>query len=259
MLRKLWLWFSIWHGWSVHGERSGEKYKDPRTGRLLGTRIDDPLLQISGVRWGQTSLDDSTAPLAVYLTPGAFLERFRQSPQVLQHFGRLRILSEIPSGKPSGEWAKCVGAALQQLWRQWAKRAKIGSVGEDNRPTVLGLTFTRRLLFDVFPPTRHPVQRILSDPKAAARARRYWDAAMRELRRRGVVGHWKSKGTLPRERGRDGRLRMCDGWQEAWLDEPLDIRPGALGTRAMARIRKSVVCAAGARRRRGKLTAGAQP
>lgn len=234
------------------GTRCAEPRALPRrkNREILETAISAPLVRITGTEWGQLSFDNGSPPVLIYLTPGAFLERFRQNPQVLQYLGELGILSEIPGGKVSGEWAKCVGVALWQLYRQRAKDAIVGHVGDSNRPTVRGVFLTRRMLFGVFPPTRHSVERILVDPKSAHRVRGYWEAAMRELRTRGVVRSWRSREPLPTEPRLAGSGRMPSGWQEQWLDEQLDIRLADDSARAVIEIRRKAAQTLRARRRR---------
>ena len=75
--RRLYEWLIIWDGVSIHGARSSEKYIHPITGKEIATTIRDPLIRIMGRRFGQESFDNSEPPLAVYIAPGAFLDKFR--------------------------------------------------------------------------------------------------------------------------------------------------------------------------------------
>jgi hypothetical protein len=47
------------------------------------------------------------------------------------------------------------------------------------------------------------------------------------LRKRGLIGYYKELKEAPVRR---------KGWQEAWLDQPLDVRPGAEGTAGVLTI-----------------------
>ena len=251
MLRDLAAWFTAWDGFSVHGTRSGERYVDPRTGLPVDTTIDDPLFRITGRRYGQRSFDNSEPPLAIYITPGAFLQRFRGMPGVLQYFGELQTLTQIKSGKASGEWAFCIGSSLRQLWRQLgSSRAIVAQVGEDKHDTIRGLIFTRRQIFTINPPTKYPVEEMLADSKVAARARQYWEDAIRELKQLSEISYYREVEALPTEAGPGGRPRLRESWQEAWLTQPLEIRPGKDGTAAIVEINRKALTARKTRTRK---------
>jgi hypothetical protein len=158
-----------------------------------------------------------------------WLARWRGNRAVLQDFGNLLAISEIPIGKPSGAWARAIGWALQQLWREQATRATYGRAGDDHRTTVRFESFTRRQLLDLFPP-RPSVHDVLSSANPV-RAIAYWDAAIVELRDRGVISHYAGS--------RDWSNRPRKGWSDLWLDEPLDVRPSSDGVTALATIATS--------------------
>jgi hypothetical protein len=163
----------------------------------------------------QETFDAGTAPLAVTLQAAPWLARWCGNRAVLQDFGNLLAISEIPIGKPSGAWARAIGWALQQFWREQATHATYGHAGEDHRRTVQFKPFIRRQLLELFPPkpTVHDVLAGLHP----SRAIEYWDVALTELRARGVDGHYAGS--------RDWAKRPRQGWADLWLDEPLDIRP----------------------------------
>ncbi len=48
------------------------------------------------------------------------------------------------------------------------------------------------------------------------RAKEYWESAIEILKKEEVIGIYREIKPLPEER---------EGWQDAWLDQPLDIRP----------------------------------
>ena len=100
--------------------------------------------------------------------------------------------------------------------------------------------FTRRKLLDLFPP--QPTVDELLQGVHPGRAKQYWRDAMDLLQQQDVVGYYHE--LEPLKAGRQA-------WADAWLDQPLDIRPSEDGTNAIAEIaghaRKS-------KRRRAKAT-----
>ncbi|HEX2950879.1 MAG TPA: hypothetical protein VHV83_15155 [Armatimonadota bacterium] len=229
MRRRIWLWLTYFDGMKVIGRRPG-RYRDPNTGRELNLTSVDALLRITGTRLpSQCTLDGTDIPIEVTITAGPWLDQYRGNRQVLSDFGNIRNIAAIPAGKPSGAWAQSIGLALYQRWRERATRAEVGYVGEDNHPTVRGQHFTRRDLLGLFRCDPY-VEDVLSS-KNPSRARQYWNDAIQELKLSNVIGYYREVEPLPQER---------QGWQERWLDQPLDIRPAQDGTQAIAEIARSV-------------------
>jgi hypothetical protein len=226
MRRTLWRWLLLFHSMPVIGKRRGQ-YRDPLTKQSLDLAILDPLLHVSPTRFPpQHALDDSEPPLEVSLKAGPWLERFRGNRQVLSDFGDVRRIAAIPAGKPAGAWAQAVGLALQQRWRERASRATVARAGDDGHATVrLDPAFTRRDLLGLFR-CAPDVEEILRG-KNPSRARQYWRETIALLREARIVGFYRERETLPLPR---------QGWQQAWLDQPLDIRPAADGSQAAAAI-----------------------
>lgn len=203
---------------SLHGKRVG-KYKDPMTGETIDLSVNSKLLNLSETYYKpaeQGSLYRTEAPIRVTLQGGPFIEKFRDNEKVLQYFGNVRKLTELPIGKPSGQWALSIGLALQQLWREQARHASVERVGEDKHETVaFKYPFTRFQILDLYRPETW-VEDVLSSTNPQ-RAQDYWKEAVRLLKGRGVIGHYREIGVQRTAR---------KGWQNFWLHEQqLDVRP----------------------------------
>lgn len=215
--RKVWRWLLLFDSLTVHGKRPG-RYRDRLTNQWLDLTSADALIKLTGTR-GPTQLafDNSTPPVEVSWVAGPWLDRFRHDKRVLQFIGDIYKIAAIPGGRPSGAWAKSVGLALNQLWREQAKWAQFGHCGDDNRPTIsFDYSFTRYDLLDMF--RAQPWAGEILDSSNPHRADRYWREAIKILKRVGMISYCepKNKLNIPRRRS---------GWQEAWFQEELDIRP----------------------------------
>jgi hypothetical protein len=178
----------------------------------------------------QPAFDNSSPPIEVSWVVGPWLDRFRDNKQVLQFFGEVDKLAAIPAGKPTGTWAQSIGLALNQLWRERARRATATRAGENNRLTVIfDVPFTRYELLDMFRAAPWVEDILYGDNPS--RAQQYWDGAIRILKRGGVINHYKEKS---RQITPQRRL----GWQEDWLHQELDIRPKDEWVRAVADLAK---------------------
>jgi hypothetical protein len=221
--RKVWRWLLFFDSLAVIGARPGT-WKEPAPKGQKGDRMPreklvsrDPLLRIVGTRdTEQGSFDKSEPPKEVSLVPGEWLMQFHGDRRFLAEFGDVLNIASIARGKPSGAWAACIGFMLQQLWREEASHAKRNRVGEEKHETLAYRAFTRRELLTGTLRSGHDINEILSDPKSSHRAREYWTGAIKELKRRGIIGHYA-----------EGNAPSHDDWREAWLDQPLYIRPKA--------------------------------
>lgn len=236
--RKLvWHWLKLASRCQVMGERKG-KFVDRETGKRLNLESRSPLISITEIAIAkQPSLDSSEVPVEVEIVAGAFLARFRTNRKILTDLANVRKIANIPAGTPSGALAQSAGMALHQLWREQADDAVVNiRTGEDNHLTVrTRKPLTRRKIFSLFPPNPPLEERLASkDPQ---RAKRYCEEAFDLLREHEIIGYWKALEPLPKQR---------KGWQEAWLDQPLDIRATPEVMKRIAEI------AAGGRRYRKK-------
>ncbi len=214
MRQRVWHWIAVFVSTEVIGCRPG-RYTDPTSKQILDMTSRDPILVIAGRRMPvQLASDDSQPPLEVTFGAGAWLDPLRGNRQVLSYFGNVRKLAVIPPGQTSGKWARALGLALQQCWRERASRAHVSRVGEDNHITIYSGPVTRRQLLTIFTPDPSADEILSSEhPK---RAQTYWDQAIRLLKNQGIIGHYRELATLGTER---------KGWAGPWLDQPLDIRP----------------------------------
>jgi hypothetical protein len=243
----VWRWMLLFDSLAVIGARPGT-WREPRNGDSKREKIDpsklhskDALLKIIGTRENeQGTFDNSEPPKEVSFVAGPWVNQWRGNREILSQFGNVRAIAAIPRGKPSGAWAACVGFALQQKWREQAAKTPITRItkGEKKLATQKFAAFTRRKLLAQLWRSDVDPQEILngSDP---SRAKEYWDAAIKLLQENGVIGYYKEVKALKEER---------QGWQDEWLDQPLDIRPTGDNRKDAMKINKSATAA----RKRGR-------
>jgi len=214
MRAQVWYWHVIWNSTPVIGARR-RTYTDRDTHQKIPTVSREPLLLIRSTQLPEQRAFDATAvPLEVTMEAGEPLEAQRANPELRAVWGSVRKLSGIPGKQASGAWAQAIGLALFQRWREEASRAEVRRVGEDNHVTVKFAPFTRRQLLTLFPPDP-TLDHVLSDQRQR-RAVMYWNGAIKMLKKRKVIGFFQEPVFQPPSR---------QGWTDAWLDEPLDIRP----------------------------------
>ena len=104
--------------------------------------------------------------------------------------------------------------------------------------------FTRRELLDYLNPEPHYAD-VLAGPNPS-RAVGYWNDAIALLRQQGIIGAAESDyvehGPAPWRKPKDwpkGKPFKPQGWGDAWLDEPLTIRPGPAGQVALQDVKAS--------------------
>lgn len=203
MRRDLWGRLRFLDGLTVWGARKGT-YRDPVTRKQVPIESRDPLFMIAGTMWPeQRTLDGSEIPLSVSFAAGAFLAQFKGRPDVLQTYGDYQRLAAIAGEKPSGAWARSIGLALTQRWRE---RASYGGV----------MTFTVDYLLGQFPPAPTADEVLASaNPK---RARKYLADALARLKQAGVIAGYTlpDEDTLPRT-----------GWAAVWRAWTVTITPPA--------------------------------
>jgi hypothetical protein len=222
----------------VIGKRPG-RYRDPRTKELIDLVSVDAFIKITGKRLAnRAAANGSQVPHDVSFVAGPWLEQYRGNRQVLSDFGDVLRIAAIPAGKPGGAWAQSVGLALNQRWRERAHEADTHRVGEDRHLTVRFRPFTRRDLLGLFAPSP-TVDDVLCGPNPK-RAQTYWDEAIKLLKQERLIGYYHE--LKPIKAGRQG-------WRDAWLNQPLDVRPTAGEREATAEIAGKATTA---RRRRGR-------
>jgi hypothetical protein len=216
---KVWRTLLLFDSLAIIGARSGTwrepgsagEKRDKMAAEKLISR--DALFRIIGTQETQGSFDKSEPPKEVSLVPGEWLMQFHGNREILSEFGDVLKIAAIPRGQAAGNWAACVGLMLNQIWRERAARATRKRAGQGE--TLDFGTFTRRQLLEKTLRSDHDVSELLEDPKGRGdRVREYWKAAIRKLKKVGIIGHY-SEGDEPAH----------EDWRERWLDQPLDIRP----------------------------------
>jgi hypothetical protein len=250
---KVWRWMLLFDSLAVIGARRGT-WREPRDGDKKREKIDpaklqsqDALLKIIGTRaTEQGTFDNSAPPEEVSFVAGPWVNQFRGNREILSQFGNVRAVAAIPRGKPSGAWAACVGFALQQKWREQAAKTPITRITKNDKKlaTQKFAPFTRRKLLSQLWRSDVAPEAIL-DGDHPSYAKDYWDAAMGLLKENGVIGYYKEVQPLK---------TTGYGWQDEWLDQPLDIRPAGETRKDAMKISQS----ASAAKRRGRPKAKAQ-
>ena len=263
---RAWVWDTIRTILAIrlYGTRAGV-YKDPNTKKLIDlTFRGEPFIVLSpGARMfaqGQHSFwPDSDIPVTVGFTMGAWGKAIRKNQAaILAHFGKLDDVLSIPAGKPAGAWAQVILFNLNQKWREKAKDVRVTTHtrtdgnGTDRKviATRWPHAFTRRqLLCDLCPPAAEFSVMDMLNGNKPIRAKKYWNAAIKILQTEGLISYYKELEALPK--GTDGKPKR-KGWQDDWLDQPLDIRPNEDGKKAAIEIKTSHQKALTARKRKPK-------
>jgi len=247
--REVWRAVRIFDALTIVGRHLG-RYKTRDTKEVLDVALPaaEALIKITRVVPGQLSSDGSAPPAYFSYVCGPWIEAVRGDRRLMTDFGNVMRLAAIPSGQPSGAWAKSIGLNLNQRWREWAHEAQVRHVGDVNRLTVrFAKAFTRRdlLLGESLYRASPDVEGIFKS-RNPARARKFWDGAISILKESGVdlIGH-----CAPIEPARTGR----QGWQDEWLDQPFDIRPTQQSMRDVAELAQAN---AQATRRRARQSQG---
>jgi hypothetical protein len=178
-----------------------------------------PMLVITGI----SAQDGRDVPNVVAFTVGDWFAPSLSSNRDYPYLGNLQVLAKIPARQPSGAWARRIGLALLQRWREEAQRAEVREVGENRRLTARFPPVTRRELFEELPLAPDPFE-ILGghNPK---RARDYWEGAITWLYRVRFISR-NVPHARPQTHDPKKKPQMTSrGWKEAWLNEPLDLRP----------------------------------
>ena len=222
--REVWQTFQLFGNMDAIGRRAGV-WRDRKTNKLIETDIIEPLIQVGYEIPSGTNLP----PVRVSLRAGQWLERFIGNRRMLQEYGNILKLTQLPAGQPSGAWAQAIGLALNQLWREQSSYAEITRPGGD-RQSVRFKPFTRRQLFDIFTPSLSPYELLSGDnPK---RAIEYWNDAIKKLKP-GIIGYYKE--LTPKIMPKSGLT--AGAWRDKWLEQPLDIRPAEASQQDTIKIR----------------------
>jgi hypothetical protein len=199
----------------VIGRRSIQ-YRDKKTGDLIDTYIEAPMLRIMSTERPLQPQLFGDSPRRVQIAMTSEWSRLMSDPSTAQFLPCGEILGSILSNKPGGAWARTIGFDLLNYWRRNS---------QGNRKPV------RRELFITTPKLRPP-EEILNgkDPKRAAE---YWHSALRILVERGIVADiGEAKRTAVEQLKKLPRYE----WGKEWLIEEVDLKPGPLLAQALEDI-----------------------
>ncbi len=222
---QIYYWLCVFTNFTSHGTRPGI-YKDPITREKGKIITSSSYFAITD----KERLEDSNIPLRVTITASKWIADHKNDNAVLQHFGNLRKLAGLPTGQPRGEYALCIGLAAFQKWREDATRCETKRIGEQNVETVIYKSLARFDLLNMFRPGKFPIMDILKSDRPK-RAQVYWNEAVTELKKRGVIGYYKAPDDkdLPRK-----------GWQDSWLyGKNIEMRPFGDERQAAVELSKS--------------------
>lgn len=215
MRAKVWHYLLFGARACVEGQRS-TPYYDRVTKQEIPTVIERPLWMFMGrERPKQPSLFQSLeVPLSVEIVMSREWTRLIQNPSTVQYLPMGETLGAIPPDQPGGAWARVIGLALAGFWRRNPRETMAGTL----KPT-------RRELLTRFTPKKAVPDDILKSTNPR-RAIEYWCAALgilsgndrQFLAREGEAlrSAEQIRKTLPRK-----------DWQEQWLNEMVDLRPGS--------------------------------
>lgn len=194
--------------WTLWGSRS---WINSKTKRRETIHFESPVIgDVRPFYRGEVPPPGSgTSADGVIVSDSPLTKIYRADPSMLQGIGRLGAIASIPTGRPSGDWARCLALAISALARMNA--ARVGS----------RLTYSRRTLLYQFRPEHDP-QGYLDSP-SPGRVRTFWRDAVDILKEQGIVaGIDEPPAPVSRQ-----------GWTETWLDEMVTVHlAGEWGTRA---------------------------
>lgn len=207
---RLWNYLCYGNRAVVVGQRSSS-YRDPITGEEISTRIESPIWRIMSVERPVEQGLTNQVPRRVELVISKEWEPMLMSARLAQYLPLAEVVGKIPPKKVAGDWARSIALVLARLWRMKPQTFLAGQL----RPT-------RRELLTHYTPKTKTVEELLSssNPK---RAVNYWHDALGILCE---VGFLASKGETTRSVSQMLENHSAYRWQQAWLDEVVELQPG---------------------------------
>jgi hypothetical protein len=223
--RRVYEWLLFGARTRIVGKRS-TPYFDKRTGNEIPTEIDTPLWSFMGRERPQDAPLEapSDVPLRQEIVCSTEWTRITTSANTCQYLPLGERLGAIPGNKPSGAWARVVGLALAHVWRRNPPKALDGT-----------LTPTRRELLTHFTPKVDPPLDVLKGDHPF-RALKYWQDALGFLCERKFLA---AEGEPSRKPAEVRATLPRYEWQNEWLDERVDLRPGPDMRPALEELAKS--------------------
>ncbi len=218
---KIWQFLLFGSRALVIGQR--KTYRDRATGENIETRVETPPWRIlDKERPVQTAMFGET-PRRVQLLISKEWEPLLTAPALAQYLPFAEIVGELPANQTGGAWARVLGMALASFWRRLPHEAT--GAAPAIQPT------RRELLTRYTPKISLPLELLASkDPK---RAVKYWRDALAMLRERGFIApDGEAARTVADMLGPLPKYK----WQEVWLDERVDLRPGPVEIDALREL-----------------------
>jgi len=213
----------IWN-YIVYGDRAvvlGDRtrtYHDRATGQVLDTSIQSSIWRIHGVEAPLQRALFGEVPRRVELVISKQWEPLLARADLVQYYPLAELLGSIPPNQVAGDWARCMGLALANLWRRKPREVLAGAL----RPTRF------EILTRYTPKTRTPEEVLKSDKPR--RAVEYWRDALDILVERGFL---EAKGEPARSVQQMLAAHPSYKWAQPWLQETVDLRPGPAMQEAM--------------------------
>lgn len=181
-------------------------------GKKITVRCEGPLIRFHApyYRHGQPPLPGQwkrPEGWLVYATP--WIEMFRDDPTLLPYIGRLKSISQIQTGKVSGDWAQSMAYCIAINGRSNAQKG--GRLVKISRKVLLTKYQTK-------PENAPDVILSGSNPN---RAREYFADAMEILK--GDQGKGISQVISDYKDPDDPQARGRKGWGKAWLNDSIEI------------------------------------
>lgn len=154
------------------------------------------------------SREGTDEPLTMKVLASEWWRKHRNDHRVIPRLGDVRLMSDFPSKQPRGQWARTYTQALYQRWRERLRDVKGGKY-----PVV-----TRRRAHELFRRTASSgdIFDILAGQNPG-RAIKADESAWALLEERGII----EKAPQKFQRGSSRK-----GWQDAFLDERITVKPG---------------------------------
>lgn len=210
--RKIWDFLRFFASAQVVGQRSSQ-YIDPHTGETISTRIEASPWMLGDIERPKDDPNPRSTPLRVHVVISATWKPLLTSPTLTQFMPLGELLGAIPSGKPSGDWARTIGLVLSRLWRIKPR--------ETNARTFCP---TRRQLLTIYTPKTQTVEEVLAsnNPKHAVD---FYREALRLLAETGLIA---PEGDAAPEVTSTSMLEPFgrQGWADQWLDGTSGVFPG---------------------------------
>lgn len=196
----------------VIGER--KTYRDRVTKKEIETRVDSPPWRILDVEKPVQTALSGEAPRRVQLLISKQWEPLLSDANLSQYLPFAEVIGAIPANQTAGAWARVLGMALANFWRRLPREATGGA---------LTIQPTRRELLTHYTPKNNPPLDLLASDKPK-RAVQYWRDALAILAERNFIA---KEGEAARSVAQMLEPFGRKGWQESWLDEGVDLQPGA--------------------------------